>query len=124
MSAPPFDAMPEADVRRRARELTHENRRLRAILDALAKAGLGTGATLEVMHDGDPNCSFLGFVVCRPDRDEMEFLADVSHAAELLAQAVKEMAAATLQRPVSEFEVGEPYRTGVTRLATEGDENP
>lgn len=124
MSAQTLDAMPEADVRRLARELTHENRRLRAILDTLAKAGMGTGATLEVMHDADPACAFLGFVVCRPDRDELAFLADVSTAMGLLAQAVKEMTAAMHDRPESEFAVGEPYRTGVTRLATEGDENP
>ena len=75
MSAQTSDAMPEADVRRLARELTHENRRLRAILNALAKAGLGTGALFEVIEDKDPSCAFFGVVVCRADRDEAAFVA-------------------------------------------------
>lgn len=54
-------------------DLRHENRRLRQILDAMTRAGLGTGALVEVYaHENE-----FGVVVCRADRDEVAFLRDV-----------------------------------------------
>lgn len=86
------------ELRELAKELAHENRRLRLILDTLAKAGVGTGALAEIYGGGGR----LGFVVCRADRDEVAFMEDmracVDHLAAVMGSRVESM-----------------KRTGVTR---------
>lgn len=77
--------MPEPELRTFAEELLHENRRLRTILDALAKAGVGMGAVAELTVFRSETSSHLGVVVCRADRDEREFLGDIRTALEALA---------------------------------------
>ena len=76
----------------KVRELTHENRRLRQILATLAKAGLGTGATFEVIEDNDPDAPYFGIVVCRADRDEAAFVKDAETAMNGLTVAVSQLA--------------------------------
>lgn len=85
-------------------EYARENRRLRQILDALARAGLGTGALVEVWRDrADPTFERVGIVVCRADRDEVQFTRDVTAGIERLARAIG-----------GELKPDECYRTGVT----------
>jgi hypothetical protein len=65
-------------------DLRHENRRLRQILDVVARGGVGTGALVEVYTRGD---SF-GIAVCRADRDEAAFTRDVMAGLQTLAQVL------------------------------------
>ena len=109
-------AMNEGELRVYARELAHENRRLRAILDVIAQAGLGTGALFEVIEDHDPARQFFGVVVCRADRDEAAFVADAETAMRVLTSTVAHLAEAISGHKA---EVGAPERTGVTRDGTE-----
>lgn len=62
-------------------ELAHENRRLRAILGAVGRAGLGVGALVEV-YAGPGRA---GIVVCRADRDEVQFCEDMREGLAALA---------------------------------------
>lgn len=66
-------------------ELFHENRRLRSILGALARAGLGVGAMVEIYAGQDR----AGVVVCRADRDEVQFCEDVREALRELAASLR-----------------------------------
>ncbi len=72
------------ELRELAREMAHENRRLRLILDTLARTGVGTGALAEIYEGGGR----LGFVVCRADRDEAAFLDDVRECVDHLADVM------------------------------------
>lgn len=62
-------------------ELAHENRRLRTMMDALARAGLGTVALVEVFQEVGRR----GITVTRVDGDEEAFLASVRTGLEALA---------------------------------------
>jgi hypothetical protein len=93
----------ERDIAVLIDDLRQENRRLRQILDAVARARIGTGALVEVYQDRDEDTYRLGVVVCRADRDEVAFLGDVRASIERLARALGSEA---LPEP--------PRRTGVT----------
>jgi hypothetical protein len=70
-------------------EFARENRRLRQILDCLARAGHGAGALVEVWRDrADPTFERVGILVCRADRDEVAFVRDVNAGIERLAKAI------------------------------------
>lgn len=105
-----LDTLPEAEVRQLARELFHENRRLRQILKLLPGAGLGTGAVVELVIDRFDTARVLGITVCRADRDEAEFLEDIRGSMQALAAAF--FASAGLDGKVA---LGEARRTGTTR---------
>lgn len=90
-------------MQRRYHEIVHENRRLRTILAALARAGVGTGALVEVYVD-EINRTHAGVVVCRADADEAQFMRDARAAIEKLAAVLGGKSK----------DVGEPVRTGVT----------
>jgi hypothetical protein len=95
-----IDGMTADELRSEMRDIAHENRRLRAILDALARAGVGMGALVEVQHyEGS-----LSVVVCRADRDEMAFAADMRAGLDGLARAMR-----------AHLVEGSEKRTGVTR---------
>ena len=114
-------SMNEGELRVYAHELAHENRRLRAILEAIAQAGLGTGALFEVFEDNDPDAPFFGVVVCRADRDEAAFVADAETAMRMLTSTVAHLAEKVSGRP-ARVEASE--RTGVTRDRTTGEDVP
>lgn len=105
-------AMSEGELRVFVRELAHENRRLRMILDTLTQAGLGAGALFEVFEDNDPACPFFGVVVCRADRDEAAFVADAETAMRMLTSTVAHLAEKISGHTA---EIAAPERTGVTR---------
>lgn len=105
-----IDEMPEAEVRQYARELTHENRRLRQILALLPAAGLGTGAVVEVIHDTHDTARVMSITVCRADRDEVALVEDLRREMETLSRAIL----------TSRATLGESSRTGVTREDVEG----
>jgi len=111
------DTMPEAEVRQLARELLHENRRLRQILDTLARAGLGTGAVVELVIDRFDTARVLGVTVCRADRDEAAFVKDV-------LDGMHELAAAFFRSTGLDGDavLGDPRRTGSTRDHDGGDD--
>jgi hypothetical protein len=90
----------EEELRSEMLDIAHENRRLRTILDTLARAGVGLGALVEVQHSEGS----LSIVVCRADRDEMAFMQDVKEAVEGLARAMG-----------GHLIEGSSHRTGVTR---------
>lgn len=98
------------DLRTLAGELLHENRRLRLILDTLARAGVGVGAVAELATFKTPTSNHIGVVVCRADRDEREFLEDMRDALEALAQTFCHEAGV-----VDAIECEEPARQGSTR---------
>lgn len=75
-------------LRTLAGELLHENRRLRLILDTIARAGVGVGAVAEIVTFTTPTSGHIGVVVCRADRDEKEFLEDIRTALEALVQTL------------------------------------
>ncbi len=97
----------EALVARDA-ELSREVRRLRMILDGIAKAGAGIGAVVECYVVTDEHA---GFAVCRGDGDEAAF-------GESMRWAIGEFAtffAEEKQRVVSMSVEGAPSPTGDAR---------
>lgn len=76
-----FDGAPPEDELSR---LEHENRRLRAILDAVARAGLGRGALIEFSVEGGSTY----VVVCRADMDEPAFVQSMIDGLRGLLDAV------------------------------------
>lgn len=75
-----LEALDLPKLRAFAKDLIHENRRLRLIQKTLAKAGLGTGAVIELYSNERFGEHYFGFVLCRADRDEVAFCADVREA--------------------------------------------
>lgn len=75
-----LDACDLPQLRAFAKDLIHENRRLRLIQKTLAKAGVGTGAVVELYSNERFGEHYFGFVICRADRDEVAFCGDVREA--------------------------------------------
>lgn len=75
-----LEALDLPKLRAFAKDLIHENRRLRLIQKTIAKAGLGTGAVIELYSNERFGEHYFGFVLCRADRDEVAFCADVREA--------------------------------------------
>lgn len=69
-------------------ELAEENRRLRQILDVLAKARVGKGALVELYETQTAHRHACGVVICRADVDEVAFGRSVERSIEALARAV------------------------------------
>lgn len=87
------DDIAEFDTIEEAREglaaFAHENRRLRQILDATARAGAGKGALVEVfMTRHGRNTHSIGVVVCRADADEVAFAASIREGLDALAATI------------------------------------
>lgn len=82
-----IEDLSDAELRVVAPDLAHENRRLRQILDTLARAGIGKGALVELYTDRDGKRVIQGVVVCRADRDEREFMADIATGCAALFEA-------------------------------------
>lgn len=107
-------SMSEADIRKLATELLHENRRLRTILDALARAEVGVGALVEVAIDKSFGAKHIGVVVCRADRDEGAFMRDIRDALEALGRDFFRGAGVE-----DEIGFGSERRMGSTRVTEE-----
>lgn len=75
-----LEALDLPHLRNFAKDLIHENRRLRLIQKTLAKAGVGTGAVVELYSNERFGEHYFGFVICRADRDEVAFCGDVREA--------------------------------------------
>ena len=75
-----LEALDLPHLRAFASDLIHENRRLRLIQKTLAKAGVGTGAVVELYSNERFGEHYFGFVICRADRDEVAFCGDVREA--------------------------------------------
>ncbi len=70
-------------------DLRNESRRLRTILNAMAKGGAGVGALVEICDDRTSDGHYaINVVVCRADRDESAFLEDVRDALEKLGNVL------------------------------------
>jgi hypothetical protein len=68
-----IDAMTEAEAKESLRDFARENRRLRTILDGVAKSGAGVGAIVEVYVSNEGMTTSVGVAVCRADVDEIAF---------------------------------------------------
>ncbi len=80
------------------KQQTRENRRLRQILDGMARAGTGKGAIVELYAVRETeDYTAMGVLVCRPDVDEVAFLKSLKASIDVL---FKEAGFAPSDRPV------------------------
>lgn len=80
------------------KQQTRENRRLRQILDGMARAGTGKGAIVELYAVRETeDYTAMGVLVCRPDVDEVAFLKSLKASIDVL---FKEAGFAPVYRPV------------------------
>lgn len=83
-----IDAMTEAEAKESLRDFARENRRLRTILDGVAKSGAGVGAVVEVYVANEGRTSSVGVAVCRADVDEIAFAKSLSGGLSKLADVL------------------------------------
>lgn len=83
-----IDAMTEAGAKESLRDFARENRRLRTILDGVAKSGAGVGAIVEVYVSNEGMTTSVGVAVCRADVDEIAFAKSLNEGLSKLASVL------------------------------------
>ncbi len=78
--------MSDAECRKQLDDAARENGRLRAILDGIARAGVGKGALVEVSEGADGRS--LRIAVCRADVGEEVFAESMRDALHEVARAM------------------------------------